>query len=88
MSKLQVSIKERIAEFATNDATQLTIPMTPISEVEEALEPLGFEREDIKTNGWQVDFWVNFVGENYTIQLEGSLYSGGYSLTKPTIETN
>lgn len=84
----QLSTKDRIAEFATNDATELKIPMTPIKDIEEALEPLGFEREDIETNGWDVDFNVNFVGENYTIQLEGSLYSGGYSLTKPSISEN
>lgn len=47
------------------------------------LESIGFEDEDIDTNGWDWDFWINLSKEGKKFVLSGSgYYNRGISFYK------
>ncbi len=45
------------------------------------LQLLGYEKGELETNGWQVDFWVSFTKDDYTtLELSGDWYYGNQTL--------
>jgi hypothetical protein len=73
-----------IDDFLHN-GKEVVIDMEPIDGIEKILQSRGFDMEELddNTNGWDVDFWYDFVDEfNTKIQLSGSLWYGGFKLTK------
>lgn len=47
----------------------------------EYLETLGYEKGEMETNGWQVDFWVSFTKDGATtLEFSGDWYYGTQSL--------
>jgi hypothetical protein len=81
--------KEEILKFVqsvpkdSNKNEMLELPMRPIDKYKNILKELGFEEGEWGQNGWQVDFWQDWdhpIYGQYT--FAGSLYYGGWSLTK------
>lgn len=59
---------------------EVELPFLPVDEYTEFLETKGYELDNdpIETNGWQVDFWIQYTHpELKTIHIEGSLFHGG-----------
>lgn len=78
-------MKEEIEDFLNGNDIQLKLVMTPISNVTEILEPLGYEEYEYDSNGWEVDFWQTYINENQgnkKIELSGSLFYGNFTLSK------
>ena len=80
MEELKKTIKNYI-EFGSGT---LDVPFHPISVYDSILEELGYKSEPFdNTNGWQVDFWLEFrKPETTTIELSGSLWYGGFKLKR------
>jgi hypothetical protein len=54
--------------------------ITP-NDLETLLKELGTKfKDDWETNGWQVDFWLEFNFQNTTYSFSGSWYHGGYTI--------
>lgn len=49
-----------------------------VNDVVDHLESLGFARGDFDSNGWQVDWSLDFVGTNYNLTLSGELWYKNY----------
>lgn len=78
-------MKEKIEEFIKSDKVELKLDLLPIDKYNKILSDLGWNRDDVDTNGWQVDFWVSFEKEDvedFTLDLSGSLFYGDYCLSK------
>ncbi|UNA02042.1 hypothetical protein PVA8_355 [Vibrio phage PVA8] len=47
------------------------------------MQEIGYEAQDLETNGWQVDFWQEFTKDGCKkICFNGSWYFGGASLSE------
>lgn len=84
---LKQVMKESVKTFMSDDSRKgYPIPMTPISEITEVLEELGYKQDKDKddTNGWQIDFWYHYKnnGNKKAIMLSGSLHYGQFVLNK------
>ena len=76
--------KKKIEEFvkAKVKGSKLSVPMMPIDWFGEQLKNFGFIMdEEWDTNGWEIDFWIEFNSDSAQIKLSGSWYSGNYKLT-------
>jgi hypothetical protein len=58
------------------DIRENLLPCPP-SEIDSALQELGWERLDFDSNGWQQDTWYWYSNPNYDFQLTME-YSGFY----------
>lgn len=81
------SLEFRIQSFLSDPKqTSIQIETIPLSDFKSAMEDTFGYKEDgdqFETNGWQSDFWMYFDKEGtQCIQLDGSLYYGGYKLSK------
>lgn len=77
-------LKQQIEVLIAKAIRKIELPMTPIRDVEKALEKFGYEMEDLdgNTNGWEVDFWYWFKAENKPrLCLSGSLHYGKFTLS-------
>lgn len=74
--------KQQIEQFLTSDATQLVIPMTPLKDVTEILEELGYDYENLLIDSNHGDFNFNFSNGEVTGHMEGSLWGGNFTLIK------
>lgn len=82
-----LSLESRIQSFLKDkEQTILNIETLPLEEFKTLMEGTFEYKEDsdqFDTNGWQTDFWMYFEKEGcQCLQLEGSLYYGGYKLSK------
>lgn len=72
--------------FLEDDSSEIRLPMMPLEDIVEAMVELGFPEEDYEydTNGWQCDFWLEFTKTDYQykVTFSGSLYYGGYKVSK------
>lgn len=51
------------------------------NDIIEYLESQGYEKGELETNGWQVDFWVSFTKEDHTtLELTGDWFYGNMTL--------
>jgi hypothetical protein len=46
------------------------------------MESLGYEMQDIETNGWEVDYWTEFKKEDITYKVSGGLVYGDCKIEK------
>ncbi|MGL4792466.1 MAG: hypothetical protein ACRC23_01950 [Aeromonas jandaei] len=76
-NKLENLVMENIEAVLNGDIDEAKNINAPFSMVEAILCKKGYSREDIETNGWQVDFWVEFTkpGER-TISVSGGMWYG------------
>lgn len=82
--------KEEIKNFINSDKIKLNFKeMLPIRDVEKILKELGYDElklEGEETNGWQVDFWYHFNGNDLpSLCLSGSLHYGDFILSKSDV---
>ena len=72
--------------FLYDDSTEIKIPMCPLNDIVEAMDEFGFPRDqyELDTNGWQVDFWLDFTkaGYPYKVTIAGSLFYGSFTASK------
>jgi len=72
-------IKKYIPNILKGEYVEL---YTPYGIFVDVLEEYGFEFDDISTNGWQVDFWVDIKRDNIMYKVSGSMYYGGINICK------
>ena len=85
---------EKINQFLNNNQEEVKLDFLLLNDYAELLSTLGFNtklngslnlcNENAKwdTNGWQVDFWWKIKRENKYYTLSGSLFYGGFTLSK------
>lgn len=74
-------MKELLEKVINEEETLISIPFTPIQQIENILESLGVNIRDCEadTNGWQVDFWYTYENK---YMLSGSLHYGDFKFRK------
>lgn len=74
-------MRELLRKVINGEVNEVSLPFTPIKEIEKELRELGVDVKDVEcdTNGWQIDFW--YVYENQ-YQLSGSLHYGKLKFSK------
>ena len=75
-------MREIIQNFLNSDRKSIPLQVKPLDEYVNIINESGFEKDDITTNGWSVDFQQEFHNDDQRICLSGSLFYGGYQLTK------
>lgn len=75
-------MKNTIKKFLDEDHTELELPVLKLQDYIDILKSHGYEIGDTETNGFQVDFWIKFQKEDKQVTLAGSLFYGGYSISK------
>jgi len=66
-----------LKEFINSEEKKLNVKGESFSNIRETLEKLDFNNEEAdNVNGWQVDYWLKFVNDNLTLQVNGSWYYG------------
>lgn len=75
-----LTLSTKIKSVIDGEVEKVSLPFTPIEEIEEVLIKLGIDTDDAgyDSNGWQVDFWYTY-GD---YQLSGSLHYGGFVFSK------
>lgn len=69
----------------TKDRGIIPLQLFPIDTYESILKDFEYEISEQETDGWQVNFWIEFtkIGEyKSSLLLSGSLMYGKYSLSK------
>ena len=76
--------KIKVLEFLGNAEEEfIKIDMAPLSELEELLTELGFEKGEFDCNGWQYDFWLYMKSGTFgDVCISGSAYYGNYTIMK------
>lgn len=70
-------MKELLEPVLNGDKNEVTLPQDIIpSKLVDYMESIGYEHE-IETNGWDVDFWINFDNGKQGFVYSGSWYYGG-----------
>ena len=70
-------MKELLEPVLNGDKNEVTLPQDIIpSKLVDYMESLGYEHET-ETNGWDVDFWINFDNGKQGFVYSGSWYYGG-----------
>ncbi len=49
------------------------------------LEPMGWEKGELETNGWQYDWWLPFTKGSQSFTASGSGYYGGFLFAKTEV---
>lgn len=54
------------------------------ADLDEALDELGWERGEMQTNGWELDFWIDYTKKdsNFRLMVSGSGYFATTRLEK------
>lgn len=83
----EVEIDDISKFLASITATELSLPMQPLSEIVALLKTLGYvedQESGFETNGWQCDFFMPLINEstNSKLIITGSLYYGNFKLGK------
>jgi len=75
---------EEIRVLTGNESGKIKIDILPICEYQKLIEEAGgsFDIDEMDTNGWEVDFWINFKLFESSFTLSGSLFYGNYEITK------
>lgn len=77
-------LENKILDFLNSEEKKLKFELLPIGTLEKTLNELGYKMEPLdNTNGWQVDFWVDFrfKGEK-ALSISGSMYYGNLTIEK------
>lgn len=74
------------------DPNKLPFPAcgkAPINDVIEFLEKLGadIQKDELETNGWEVDYWQPFTYNNKKYMLSGSMYFGYFNIAEAENES-
>ena len=82
--KPKEDLESRIKTFLDDPkGGELAVEFIPLEEFIFILESLGYEKDDYDTNGWQCDFWLYLTKVGcQKLTLSGSLYYGGFTLSK------
>lgn len=76
-NKIKELVKESIEALISGELKEIKDIDAPFSTVEKILSAKGYNREDVETNGWQVDFWVEFTKDGEpTISVSGGMWYG------------
>ena len=81
-------MREIIENFINNeDRTDIPLQVHPLYVYFKILEDNGFVMEDLEENvfGFEADFYYGFTKEDVELEIQGSLWSGGYKLYKRQI---
>jgi len=78
--------KELIFSVIKGEVDSVRLPMIPIDDVITLLQEKGYidkdDNGDYDSNGWQVDFWLQFHINESIYTLSGSLWYGQYKFFK------
>lgn len=76
---------EDINDFLSSPNKSLKFDILSFKLLEEVLEKFEYEQDEKTwdTNGWQVDFWVDFNHHTLvTLEISGCMYYGDITITK------
>lgn len=75
-------LREDIFWLCRGESSSLTYDTINLGILRKALESVGFEEnpESWDTNGWEMDFWINFQKEEKILSVTGSFYYGNIEI--------
>jgi hypothetical protein len=81
--KTMEPLRDIISKFIASEEKSVKIPFTPLQEVIDIMEGLGFSETNYENNGWQVDFWYSMSHDDHgKYAITGSLFYGDMSISK------
>lgn len=83
--KLIEELKEVLNVFLNTSETEISFNQIPWGLLEEVLSEFGYEQDpngDFETNGWQIDFWVDYIKNEIVLNISGSLWYGEIKIIK------
>lgn len=83
--QLKLELKEELINFFNSDLKIIDFDQVSFGLLREVLEELDYIQDpsgDFDTNGWQYDFWVDYIKDNNGLEISGSLWYGDISITK------
>jgi hypothetical protein len=75
-------LKNLLCKKIENEEKVIECKHLPLSLIVEVMESLGYEMQDIETNGWEVDYWTEFKKEDITYKVSGGLVYGDCKIEK------
>lgn len=80
--QLDTAMKDGIDDVIDGKREKLEVHNITPSMVEKYLEPLGWEKGELETNGWQYDWWLPFTKDGKSFTASGSGYDGWFLFSK------
>lgn len=82
-TRIQAVINDAVDKIEAGSTSSYSVQEFTPCDVVNYMQELGYEAQDLETNGWQVDFWQDFTKENCkTICFAGSWYFGNATLSE------
>jgi hypothetical protein len=82
LSMSLTDLKNLLCKKIENEEKVIECKHLPLSLIVEVMESLGYEMQDIETNGWEVDYWTEFKKEDITYKVSGGLVYGDCKIEK------
>ena len=84
--QLKEELNEDLLEFFNSPKEEIIFDQLSYAILREVLNELDFEQDpdgDFETNGWQYDYWVDYINEEGKILgISGSFYYGEIVIMK------
>lgn len=77
-----IDIRNLLLKKIENEDEVIECKHLPLSLIVEVMESLGYEMDEIETNGWEVDYWTEFKKDNITYKVSGGLVYGDCKIEK------
>jgi hypothetical protein len=55
---------------------EVKLPLVTPNDVQEFMKSIGYEKNNIDTNGWQWDYWIDYSNGGKVFTFSGSGYYG------------
>lgn len=72
-----INYKEELQKVLSFKDDRVGLGDVPPSKINDILEDLGASRGGMETNGWDYDYWVDYIKDGQTFVLSGSGWYGG-----------
>ena len=83
--QLKNDLKEVLNVFLNIPQEEIFFDQISWGLLNEVLQELGYiqnPQSDFDTNGWQIDFWVDYIKDNDVLDISGSLWYGDITIIK------
>lgn len=77
-----IDMRNLLLKKIENEDEVIECKHLPLSLIVEVMESLGYEMDEIETNGWEVDYWTEFKKDYITYKVSGGLVYGDCKIEK------
>lgn len=83
--ELKNQLREIFIVFLNTSQEKIFFDQISWGLLNEILQEFGYTQNpesDFDTNGWQIDFWVDYIKDNKVLDISGSLWYGNITIIK------